>query len=123
MGTPQTSAGLQILLRDLDDLVKPGRIVNRDFRQRHAIQFAASLLQAVDEPAVGHTARPAGGAHAHDPQAAELTLLDAAITERIDAAADQRDDRLAIEVVPAGAKALGEFACASAPFLQGHTTS
>ena len=72
---------LQLLFRELDDLVKPRRIVDRDLRQRLPIQLRQSLLQAVDELAVAQPARPAGGVDADDPQPAELPLLRTPVAE------------------------------------------
>src|SRR5262249_7793904 len=81
---------LQVFLGELDDLAEASRIVDGNFRQRLPIQLGHAQLQAVNELAIAHAARPAGRVDADDPQAAELALADAAITEGIAPAADQR---------------------------------
>src|ERR1043166_494876 len=90
---------LQVLLGEFDDLVETGRIVNRDFRQGLPIQLGHAHLQAVNELAIAHAARTAGSVDADDPQSAELPFPDAAVAEGVDTATDQRDDRLAVEIV------------------------
>src|SRR5579871_616678 len=62
------------------------RIVQGHFRQRLAIQLNPGLLQTAHEAAVRDFGSPAGRANAHDPQGAEITLLQAppfvAVAER-----------------------------------------
>src|SRR5687767_2176837 len=103
-----------LLLGQLHDLVEGGRVEDGDVGQYLAIERDALKLQAMNQLAVAHAAHPTGGVDARDPQAAEVTLLGAAVAEGIDPAANQRHQRLPIQVVPAGAESLGQLAMAFA---------
>src|ERR1700722_998743 len=107
-----------MFLGKLNDLVKRPRVVDGEFGQRLPIQLDARFLQAMDQLTVTQAARPAGGVDADDPQPAELPLADAAIAESIHAATDQRDDRLAVKIVPTGTEALGALASAGASLAE-----
>ena len=86
----------EVSLHDFYQLVERGRVVNRDFGHRFAVEHDRRQLQAVDEFAVAQAAHPAGGVDANNPEAAERTLLGATVAEREGACPDERRDRLAI---------------------------
>src|SRR5262245_4287629 len=91
----------QVLLRQLDELRKRVRVVDRDGGEHLAIKLAHRELQAADELAVAQAAGAAGGVDANDPQLAELPLAVAAVAEGELAGPDQRDHRLPVQVVAA----------------------
>src|SRR5581483_289632 len=74
-----------------------------------AVQLDVGVLQAGDKLTVTQAAHAASGVDAHDPQLTEFALADATVPESVDATADQRHDRLTIEVVPALPEALGQL--------------
>src|SRR5262249_31518838 len=82
-----------LLLRDLDQLVERGRVVDRDLGQGLAVEGDVGQLQAVHERAVPDVAHPAGGVDADDPQAAELPLAVAAVAIGEHARPDEGHDR------------------------------
>ena len=73
-----------------DDLIERRGIVHRQIGQNLAIQHDACLVQPVDELAVADPSLADRRIDADDPQAAELTLPDAAVAVGIDAGSDQR---------------------------------
>src|SRR5262245_48175679 len=94
----------------LDDPGKRLGVVDGDLGERLAVQLDVGPVQAGDQLAVAQAAHPAGGVDADDPEAAELALARLAVAVRVDAGPDQGDNGLAVQVVPAQAKAFGQFA-------------
>ena len=90
-----------MLFHQLDNFIERRRIVNRNVRQRLAVQFDIGVLQAADELAIAKSPHPARGVDAHDPQPAEFALADPAVTESVTPSPDERDQRLAVEVMAA----------------------
>src|ERR1700733_15144159 len=68
--------GLRGLCRG-DQGAEGGSVAIGQIRKKLAIQLTSSLLQSVHETAVGNIGGAAGGSDAHDPQAAEIALLEA----------------------------------------------
>ena len=64
--------------------------MDRHFGQRLAIHFDVGKLQTINELAVAKIMLATSGAQTRDPESTEVTLLLAAIPERIGAAAKQR---------------------------------
>src|SRR5262249_51722944 len=100
----------QILPREFDELRKRVRVIHGEVGEHLAVQFALGPLQAANQLAVAQSAGAAGSVDADDPQLAELPLAIAAIAEGELAGADQRDHRLAEQVMAAEAEALAELA-------------
>ena len=85
-------------------------ISDSDLRSR----ITWALISPAMNCAVPHPAHPAGGVDADDPQPAELPLPHPAVAEGVLPAADQRDDRLPVQVVPAQPEPLGQLPGAGA---------
>src|SRR5437868_5447440 len=83
-----------ILLGQFGNLVKRRWIEHGNVGQDLAVQLDVGQLQTVDQLAVAQAAHPASRVDAGDPQPPEFALFDAPIPERINAAADQRHQRL-----------------------------
>src|SRR5438128_3384915 len=115
----QRSEKLQILFHQVGDLVERGRIVNRDLGQRLPVQLDVGVLQAANELTVAQATHSAGGVDADDPQPAEFALADPAVTESVTPSPDERDQRLAVEVMAALAETLRQLARPLATALQG----
>src|SRR5687767_2031758 len=94
-----------------------------DLGQRLAIEHDVGPLHAADQSAVAQPAHAAGGVDAHDPQPAKFAFADPAIAESIAPAADQRHQRLPVQVMPAGAKALRQLAGSFPPSFQGNAAA
>src|SRR5439155_24508981 len=109
----------QMLLHQLDNLVKRWRIVNRDLGQRLPVQLDVGVLQAADELAVTQAAHPTSGVDADDPQPAEFALADPAVAESVTPRPDERHQRLAVEIMAALAETLRQLARPLATALQG----
>jgi len=107
-----------VLLGEFDNLGERFGIVDRDLGQAFAVEFDIGPRQRADEQAIANTAHPAGGADASDPKPAKHALADAAVAEGITPGADQRDNRLPIKMMAAGAKAFGQLAGAFATLRQ-----
>src|SRR5262245_12150578 len=79
--TDPSRSGGQRFFDASDDGIEAGRIGNRHFRKRLAIQADLGLGQSVDKFAVAQTSLAAGGVEADDPQLAKLALTGAAVAK------------------------------------------
>ena len=80
---------------------KRSRIVNRKVRKDLAIKRDLRERKRVDQAAVGRTVRFRGGANARYPEIAELTLVRAAIAERVFPATVEGFHGTGVLIVPA----------------------
>src|SRR5262249_50972218 len=100
----------QVGSRQLHDLRESVGVVDGDLGQHLAVDRYHRPLQPGDQLTVAQATHPAGRVDADDPQPAKIALADPAIAKRKDAGSQQGDDRLPIEVVPAGAETLRQSA-------------
>src|SRR5262249_49645238 len=91
------------------------RIGDGQVGERLAVQFDVGPLQTGDELAVAQAAHPASRVDARDPETAEIALACAPVAESVNAATDQGDNRLTMQMVAAEAEALGQLAQSFAP--------
>src|SRR3989338_6909782 len=86
------------LLGRLDENGEPLRVAHGDVSQGLAVELDAGLAQAADEPAVVQLVLAGGGVQPHRPQAAELALAGAAMTEGELHRPAHRQPRLPVEL-------------------------
>src|SRR5919112_4492440 len=65
------------------------RVADGDVREHLAVELDAGLLEAVHELAVAHALLARGGVDPHDPEAAEVALLVAAVAVRVGVRLDE----------------------------------
>src|SRR5262249_42114413 len=108
-GSSRDSRLGQVGSRQFDEPGKRAGIVDGDVGECLAVQLDQRALQPGDELAVTDAAHPASGVDADNPRGAEAAF--GAAPARVGEApgADQRDERLPIEIVTAEAEALGQL--------------
>src|SRR5262245_19336731 len=83
--------------------------MNGQVGQSLTVKFDHRPLESSNEQTVTQSSAAAGGIDADNPEPAEIALARPAVAECVSAAANQCDNRLPVQVMPAQAKALGQF--------------
>jgi hypothetical protein len=86
----------------LDDYIKAGRVVYRNFAEHLAVQLDMGLFAAVDELAVPDAALPTGSTQTHDPQTPEISFPSLTVDASIDCCPDGGFFGLTIQVASGG---------------------
>lgn len=101
--------GLELALRELDDLREGGVVVHSEVGEHAAVEVDVSELEAVHKAAVVQLMGANRSVDADDPEAAEGALALLAVAVRVAKATVNSLDRAAEELAVSAAVALGEL--------------